>query len=120
MSKLSTAVLAGVLAISFSQLAAAQGGTATSPNNPAATPGVEKDQARDKDRVGTRSDKRSSAGSTSANRRSGNNPAATPNVQKDDSQRGYVNNAASGATTDRVSPNNPASAPDTSRKQEQR
>lgn len=121
MLKLSAAVFSGILAISFSQLAAAQASTATSPNNPAATPGVEKDQARDHKRSGTRMERRSSAGTTAPNRRSPNNPAATPNIRKDYSQMGTsTDRAAGGATANRSSPNNPAAAPDLPRKQEQR
>ena len=123
MLKLSTALLLAILAVSFSQLAAAQAATATSPNNPAATPNIEKDQARDKDRASVRSGKRSAAGS-SANRRSPNNPAATPHLRKDDSQHGFTNDtsgAAGGASAaSRSSPNNPAAAPDLKRRQEQR
>lgn len=120
MLKLSTAVLSGILAISFSQLAAAQASTANSPNNPAAT-GVEKDQTRHHNRANTRLERRSSAGTTAPNRRSPNNPAATPDIRKDDSQMGTsTGNAAGGATANRSSPNNPAAAPDLPRKQEQR
>lgn len=123
MLKLSTAVLSAILAVSFSQLAAAQGATATSPNNPAATPNIEKDQARDENRASARSGERSATGST-ANRRSGNNPAATPNLRKDDSQRGFTNDAeraaGGGTAASRSSPNNPAATPDLKRRQEQR
>lgn len=121
MLKLSTAVLSAILAVSFSQLAAAQSATATSPNNPAATPDVEKDQARGDEHPAVRSDRRSATGATTANRRSADNPAATPDLRKDDSQHGFKNDtAAGGATADRSSPDNPASAPDQKRKQEQR
>ena len=124
MLKLSAAVLSAILAVSFSQLAAAQSANTTSPNNPAATPNIEKDQARHKDRASVGSDKRSAAGSSAANRRSPNNPAATPDMRKDDSQHGFTNNAegAAGGSTaaSRSSPNNPASAPDLKRRQEQR
>src|SRR5689334_6947475 len=119
MLKLSTVLFSGILAISFSQLAAAQASTANSPNNPAAT-GVEKDQTRDQDRAHSRTDRRSSAGATTPNRRSPNNPAATPNIRRDDSQMGpATDRAAGGATADRSSPNNPAASPDLPRKQEQ-
>lgn len=124
MLKLSSAVLSAIFAVSFSQLAAAQAATATSPNNPAATPNIEKDQARDKDRASVRSRERSAAGSTAANRRSPNNPAATPHLRKDDSQHGFTNDtsgAAGGSTAaSRSSPNNPAATPDLKRRQEQR
>jgi hypothetical protein len=124
MLKLSTTVLSAILALSFSQLAAAQSANTTSPNNPAATPNIEKDQARDNDRATVRSGKRSAAGSSAANRRSPNNPAATPDVRKDDSQHGFTNDtsgAAGGSTAaSRSSPNNPAATPDLKRRQEQR
>lgn len=124
MLKLSTAVLSSILAVSFSQLAAAQSANSTSPNNPAATPNIEKDQARDKDRVGVRRGERSSSGSTAANRRSPNNPAATPDMRKDDSQHGFTNDtsgAAGGSTAaSPSSPNNPAATPNLKRRQEQR
>src|SRR5690349_17810199 len=128
MLKLSTAVLSAILAVSFSQLAAAQSANSTSPNNPAATPNIEKDQARDTDRAavrhGKRSANRSTAGSTAANRRSPNNPAATPDLRKDDSQHGFTNDesraAGGGTAASRSSPNNPAATPDLKRRQEQR
>ena len=127
MLKLSTAVLSAIVAVSFSQLAAAQSATTTSPNNPAATPNIEKDQARDQDGTSVRGGKRSATGSTSgskARRGSPNNPAATPDMRKDDSQHGFTNDtsgAAGGSTAaSRSSPNNPAATPDLKRRQEQR
>ena len=124
MLKLSTALLSAILAVSFSQLAAAQAANSTSPNNPAATPNIEKDRARDEDRVGVRHGERSSSGSTAANRRSPNNPAATPDMRKDDSQHGFTNDtsgAAGGSSAGSPSsPNNPAATPDVKRRQEQR
>lgn len=125
MLKLPTAVLSAILAVSFSQLAAAQSANTTSPNNPAATPGIEKDQSRDSDRAvyrGRRSTKESTTGSTAGatapNRGSPNNPAATPNLRKDDSQHGYSNDTSGAGSTS--SPNNPAATPDQKRRQEQR
>ena len=121
--KLLPALFSAILAVSFSSLAAAQSANSTSPNNPAATPNIEKDQARDQDRASVRGGKRSAAGS-SANRRSPNNPAATPDLRKDDSQHGFTNDtsrAAGGASAaSRSSPNNPAATPDLKRRQEQR
>lgn len=126
MLKLSSAVLSAILAVSFSQLAAAQSPNTTSPNNPAATPDIEKDQARHKgqDRATVRSDERSASGSTAPNRRSPNNPAATPHLRKDDSQHGFINDesraAGGGTAASPSSPNNPAATPDRKRRQEQR
>lgn len=43
--KLLPALFSAILAVSFSSLAAAQSANSTSPNNPAATPNVDKDRA---------------------------------------------------------------------------